>query len=119
MNTNEDPPRASLLGLSGEIRNRSCHEFPVELTLISFHSFGPGDTTKDLSILNKDKAIEPGFLRCCSLIRWEARPIFCNENCFEMYIQDGRLGPQLNHWFWVHVPGKLTSRTVDHAGYIV
>lgn len=115
---NDSPPRASLLSLPGELRNRIYRFVLVEQPSIEFYSkHDSQDPFSDLTVLEEQHTIEPGLLPSCAQIRNEARPIFFQENIFYTYIQDGKLEPQLGHWFWRRV--RRSRRCLGHTGSLL
>lgn len=112
---NELPPKASLLGIPGEIRNRIyrevlLEEYTIQIGFMSF-SFGYGGR-RHRETRDKGTSLEPGLLRSCMTIRREARPIFFNENRFHIELYQAKMDPPLAHWFWQHVP--RSQRKVTH-----
>lgn len=83
---NENPPKASLLGMPGEIRN---HIFRLSLL-----------EDEQINVNQAGSNLEPGLLRCCHAIRHEARPIFCEENTFDVIVYNCRMTNHVNHWIW-------------------
>ena len=93
----EPPPQASLLGMPAEIRNRIYREVLVDHEDGSclFH-----ETLDYPDCVRKENTKQPGLLRCCAQIRQEALLVFLQENSFSTWILEGKLEPQLEHWFW-------------------
>lgn len=88
--------------MPGEIRNRIYREALVQPTSFSFYS-PDYDEDDEYTIFEEQNTVEPGLLRCCTLIRSEALSIFLQENRFETTIQDYKMAPQRNHWFWLRL----------------
>jgi hypothetical protein len=86
----DEIPRASLLGLPGELRNR----------IWRFALLEDGDITIDV---NHHQA--PALLRTSRQCRQETAEIFYQENAFLHCIVDLKSEPQPNHWVWA-LPSK-------------
>lgn len=88
---------ASLLGMPPGIRNRIYREVLVDYDEhISFYH----EEFDYPESIHKENTIQPGILRTCTQIRKEALSIFLQENHFTTWIQEGKLEPHLEHWFW-------------------
>lgn len=116
VNSSEVASDCHLLNLPGELRNRIYREVLVEAGDIEFYSADPADQYEERTIFQEHNTVEPGLLRCNKQIRNEARPIFLEENDFEMTIQNGKLEPQLGHWFWRHDKARMG---VSHTGGVI
>lgn len=94
---NNNPPRASLLGIPGEIRNTI-----FRMSLVEDHT---------IRLDSKKNRLEPGLLRCCRSIRREAQSIFFEENRFLVTIHNCRVAGMASHWIWRNgaVPDDRTS----------
>lgn len=69
---NDEAPRASLLGIPGELRNRISRMVLME--------------DEAISITATENHKQPGFLRTCRQLRAEARDIFEKENDFGLEV---------------------------------
>lgn len=99
-NKNDNPPRASLLGLPGELRNRIVH-FAIVNGYEEYDEDSDEDwCPEDIFVSKRGQYEQPGLLSCCRQLRDEAKPIFLAENSFYIAIFDGKLAPGPDHWVW-------------------
>lgn len=96
---NDRPPKVSLLGMPGEIRNRIYRLSLIEPSLIFVKS--------------KRSAVEPGLLRTCRILRKEATPIFHHENIFRTWVRKCRIAGKRYHWLW-----KLQGVPCERIGLV-
>ncbi|KAK5117160.1 hypothetical protein LTR85_008928 [Meristemomyces frigidus] len=79
----ELPPKASLLGLPGELQNEI-----YRLLLVEAHSISVNANNKD----------QPPLLRTCKEIRKDALPISYEENTMAVEVADLRIDMPSHHW---------------------
>lgn len=95
--SNANPPKASLLGLPGELRNNiyrwifssEGEEMPAEIE----------GRTGRFVVVTETYGL-PGILHCCRQVRQEAESIYYQELCFGHCIHNYNLTPQPSHWLW-------------------
>lgn len=92
---NCEPPRASLLGVPAEIKNRIW-----ELVLVR---------RDEIFIEAGKNNQEPGLLRTCRQIRAEASEMFFTQNFFYVHCEIYVLAPHKGHWYWKKAPYENTD----------